>query len=595
MSGTGRRRREPSLSRDVTEEPGRCRHRGPRRTRGLDGPCWRRTGLNLTSDQLEFYWRNFVQQDAPEYHFLARGAWPLAPWKGRRQHLRLENVRDHLKGLNAYAPRWTLRAPSRLAVIDLDMGEDELELVGRLGHAPHIVVRSSSSGGLHVMYFLRRKVSGARIRAGLVEALLSAGVPVQDGFVEVWPADKPLRLPLGSGSCLLDPDTLAPIHARYVSYPRHDTRRGRVSTARRVQVDVRASLGWLKDFVRDNRVALRDLVTTRTPRKDPEVSRIRRSRRRARGSRAAVELGRPTDSAAPRAVPSAVGGPLAGEEYYRSLTGLLGGVSQRGRRYDESRRLLFDLYVRQEFSREDTMNEFKRWLLFGRHRSCDLERGQSRTCRRMLRDAGRYIAHLETGLRAGRLYHGGGRVVRPTVSAIVGSERRQPKQALEVSARVDLAELVRVARRQFGDAWRSRMRTYAEPFDVAPVAKSAPWLVSCFAVVLGLLRWANAERGEIDHLVVPVATLKTIAGGRKRGSGERITVLRLRVRTLEGVEIKEMTVPKDGRPYQMLLRELERSGVLRLEVEAIPRVRCRRFSVHLSVESASTRCSENSE
>jgi hypothetical protein len=111
---------------------------------------------------------------------------------------------------------------TRYFVIDLDAGVDlddrvyrTIEAIGR----PSSVFRSSTSGGLHVWYFLSGPVDLFRLcnkqRTGgaVVELLANQGLHLEDGRVELYPSPSlrsaygnRLRAPFGAESRLLDPD-----------------------------------------------------------------------------------------------------------------------------------------------------------------------------------------------------------------------------------------------------------------------------------------------------------------------------------------------------------------------------------------------------
>lgn len=94
---------------------------------------------------------------------------------------------------------------------------------------------------------------------------------------------------------------------------------------------------------------------------------------------------------------------LSGEEYVADLNESEGGVYAPHQRYDQGLRRLFDLRVRQGLSAADTIAEHECWLREGTHRSNDLQQHPERTIRRMVKDAGSYLAHLQRGIDAGRL------------------------------------------------------------------------------------------------------------------------------------------------------------------------------------------------
>lgn len=151
--------------------------------------------------------------------------------------------------------RWTGHwlFKTKFVVVDLDYGGDDDEFLRRLtavedalGDIPYLLFRSSSSRGLHVYVFFEQSVETPRARKVVVDVLARSGLFVCPGFIEVWPANQALRLPLGRGSCLLDAETLAPLAARF-------------DKGGRLRRDVPASIALLKAMVAKARVPFGEL------------------------------------------------------------------------------------------------------------------------------------------------------------------------------------------------------------------------------------------------------------------------------------------------------------------------------------------------
>lgn len=143
----------------------------------------------------------------------------------------------HLSGspIVATGCRWdssTKTFRTNYFAVDLDMGEDPAGLllrydrvVGALG-APTLLLQSSNSRGLHLYYLLDTSAPLHALRApdgsgGTIVSLLNAaGLHEEPGSVEIYPrghyairgVQNRLRLPFGSDSYLLDPDSLLPLH-----------------------------------------------------------------------------------------------------------------------------------------------------------------------------------------------------------------------------------------------------------------------------------------------------------------------------------------------------------------------------------------------
>jgi hypothetical protein len=127
-------------------------------------------------------------------------------------------------------PNMEARYATDRFVIDLDSGGDEQDLLARydavmkaLG-VPTLVSRSSSSGGLHLHYWLDELVDLHQLRtpdgSGLVPRMLAtSGLRESSGRIEIYPqahyrtlrSGNRLRLPFGGESRLLDPHTLDPL------------------------------------------------------------------------------------------------------------------------------------------------------------------------------------------------------------------------------------------------------------------------------------------------------------------------------------------------------------------------------------------------
>jgi hypothetical protein len=103
--------------------------------------------------------------------------------------------------------------------IDLDNKNHLLSLrerydtINRIFGCP-LVIRSSSSGGLHLYYFIKTKkgIDKKYLAALLRQIFNCAGVELTRGSYEIFPGIiHQLRLPLGVGSTLLDSNTLEPL------------------------------------------------------------------------------------------------------------------------------------------------------------------------------------------------------------------------------------------------------------------------------------------------------------------------------------------------------------------------------------------------
>jgi hypothetical protein len=125
---------------------------------------------------------------------------------------------------------------TRYGMVDIDRGspyhpennEDEfrklIQALETIGLNGYLLVRSSESGGIHIYFFLPREVKSFDLACGMKYALEDSGITLQGGKVEIFPNPKEYdkkkvtnynahRLPLQSGSYLLDPKEFYPISA----------------------------------------------------------------------------------------------------------------------------------------------------------------------------------------------------------------------------------------------------------------------------------------------------------------------------------------------------------------------------------------------
>ncbi|MBD1944550.1 hypothetical protein H6F50_19675 [Coleofasciculus sp. FACHB-712] len=116
---------------------------------------------------------------------------------------------------------------TRYALIDIDRGSDYhpnndpekfqliLQAAEKIGLCRHLPVQSSSSGGLHIYFFLSEPVPTLGLASAIKFALLDQGLQLSGGQLEIFPNVKPYskgkptnynghRLPLQAGSYLLD-------------------------------------------------------------------------------------------------------------------------------------------------------------------------------------------------------------------------------------------------------------------------------------------------------------------------------------------------------------------------------------------------------
>lgn len=147
-------------------------------------------------------------------------------WLYQRRHGRLKQYQRvhtlmHLLGKGPFGVFRLQR--TRVLVVDLDAKDNRARaslearyhaVRSAFGGSGCVVLRSSDSpaAGLHVYYFLKSRHRSRPLRAWAERALAARRIQVSPGKVELFPnPTQGVRLPLGSGSLMLDPDTLRPI------------------------------------------------------------------------------------------------------------------------------------------------------------------------------------------------------------------------------------------------------------------------------------------------------------------------------------------------------------------------------------------------
>jgi hypothetical protein len=171
----------------------------------------RQKALGLGSEEMMFFFQHF----APWYcalYMKTNRHW----FRGKRPPFVTKYVvMDHLEG-NC----WIGFAPSarmRWFVIDLDAKRNPRSLAERYRSivqvfGPALVVQSSRSGGLHLYYFLKEPLRPGELTSIVRLRLQEAGIAIKRGLVEDFPGIiNQLRVPLGDGSCVLNPESLLPL------------------------------------------------------------------------------------------------------------------------------------------------------------------------------------------------------------------------------------------------------------------------------------------------------------------------------------------------------------------------------------------------
>ena len=427
--------------------------------------------------------------NARPFHYRARFDWPMAKFKDtdKPRYFRPCHVEQHLLGKQLYAVRWHLDrhaffGSTNFAVIDLDFHEELEELVQRLGDVeaalgpiPYVLIRSSSSSGFHLYVFFDEYVATARVRDTLVSLLARFGLKVRKGYIEVWPDNHALRLPLGRGSCIINPDTFE----KQAAY---------LDKGNRLRRDIGASVKLLWDLAEKARGPFADLEA------------------RASGAPVVIEPVPVSGVALQRMqdrVAGARGLALKGKDYWDDIEASELGISGPGLRFDQARRRVSHLRIVKELPPHEVMREFERWLRTGQHRSRDLQQDREGTIRKMLADARSYLAYLERAIQAGRL--------------TPGMSRKHAPKAADAALSCILPIVQHEARSEgyAGPRWREFAARHLTPQDEAIIQTTGdPWLISKLRVLIGALRFADGYCGPLSTMTLSRTELQRIAGGK---------------------------------------------------------------------------------
>jgi hypothetical protein len=352
----------PPLSRQATSEP----------IEVLAG----RLGAHpvATSELLDRMMRVLELDRAPK-HWIAGREWICR--RGSPDHFTLAR---HLLGqgsLHVEVP-----AETRLIRLDLDTPDDEVyssELLDRfvflqderlrtmLGDPARAAVRSSPSRGAHLFVPLLELADGATLQERLLTAVQSRPIRGLEVFCRGH-----LRVPLGRGSCLLDPETLRPMHARdWGRGVRRDLWRSIESLCEQIE-------GARHPIARLNLPPARPNPSPHPPSLSPPMRRI-------------------GEQAPSLRVPQGEG--RRGREFFKLIEENEGGIGDRHTSNDVVLARTWKLRVMAALPPEDVMAEMLHWFDQGEHDSPmtrDELRGRVRS----------YLRRLEQRIDAGEVVPG---------------------------------------------------------------------------------------------------------------------------------------------------------------------------------------------
>ncbi len=171
--------------------------------------------LQISEEFFELYCSCFIKHWSRYGRKESDGVWFLVKnRRGRPVHLPKDVVAHHLLG-----KFWIATFPGNIArylCLDIDQSSEQMSIYRTIKEwlkAP-LVFQSSTSGGLHIYAHLAPDfpISMQKL-LNITEATCKAmRINLSPGVCEIFPRpDKALRLPLGRGSFLLDPESLSPI------------------------------------------------------------------------------------------------------------------------------------------------------------------------------------------------------------------------------------------------------------------------------------------------------------------------------------------------------------------------------------------------
>jgi len=173
--------------------------------------------LQMPSEVFMFYCNLFIRNWTRYCRRNIGGDWFLVKNKqGRLVPLTKDVIANHLLG-----KFWIATFPQKIAryiCFDVDQSAEQMAIYRVLMEwfRVPLIFRSSSNHGLHLYCYLacdfhitvQKLINITKIE------LLKRGVEARPGICEIFPdPTKPLRLPLGKDSFLLDPQTLQPFSA----------------------------------------------------------------------------------------------------------------------------------------------------------------------------------------------------------------------------------------------------------------------------------------------------------------------------------------------------------------------------------------------
>lgn len=171
--------------------------------------------LRISEDQFNFYWRTFIQ-DHTRYRIKEKASdWYVVKSRnGQNVKLTRDVVAYHLLGkhwISVFGP-----ILPRYICIDLDPSPERDDIYWKITHriSSPLTFQSSDRKGLHVYIFLSADfpIRAEKLYNITERALKYMGIEAAPGICEIFPRPtRSLRLPLGDGSFLLDPRTLAPL------------------------------------------------------------------------------------------------------------------------------------------------------------------------------------------------------------------------------------------------------------------------------------------------------------------------------------------------------------------------------------------------
>jgi hypothetical protein len=444
-----------------------------------------------------------------QFHTKKGRAFILETDCGRPTRFKEEHALRHLTGLAVYAKKADDDSLARFAVVDIDEhlvrqpiypGSppglpplpstlwDRFKAVRKALGVPVLALRSSSSGGLHVYVFFDAPYRVADIHARVKGALERAKITIKSGSIEVFPKRGCLRLPLGSGSCIMNPKTQQPLFARI-------TGRGVDKDERDVQELIR--------FATASAVPLMSL---------PAPKAKARPALAAKPSKATRTHWRASQATSSPIAPASLG--YDPKLYWDELCACWKGVSAFGRRHYEQMLITRHLYLRCGLVKDEVIDAVTVWINTGSHTSKELAKDPVGTRKAMVKDIPCYLEHLDDEIAAGKFQRNSSPQRKVALPGCSASPSGSPGGGY-----VTLRYLVDMLEHRCKN-WQRKANRYLKLEDLEFLENVPDVTVrDALAILLGLLR-----AGEVRGYDVRLVSMHSAAMAKITGKGRKVSI-----------------------------------------------------------------------